>query len=415
MEEAMVDNYSGTDEEDEFASLDDDSNLGHNLSEESDDEWPLDLHDALAQVEDAHEVPPWSLPEGSAGHLLDHMLLPHEEFAEVIPMAAEPSEGPVFPCEGWLAKGGVHDMGSPLARISNDDLQEAALRGDSCLVRRLIQAGASVNAPIRGECEDEFMSLLHILALRPAMPNSSCIIAEVINGGANLNVRSTFGSTPLSFACLSKHGVAVKLLLEAQADPSPVDDHGRKAVTCAVLPIPEVVTVVVGRASNPVELTVIEIIHILALFGVDLNDGGDVSPLEQAVMQTNLAVVIQLLDVCVDPNALHVAVEFSSPAVVRELIDAEANPFTKDQNGKTALRLAQARGDDEIVDMMNEFISELHRTEHPHLKNLDEEHSSDLLTSKSSSVRDDYSCTSEADHAAVVTGQARGQHKQAYT
>jgi hypothetical protein len=33
-----VDNYSGTDEEDEFASLDDDSNLGHNLSEESDDE-----------------------------------------------------------------------------------------------------------------------------------------------------------------------------------------------------------------------------------------------------------------------------------------------------------------------------------------------------------------------------------------
>jgi len=297
-------------------------------------------------------------------------------------------------------------MESPLVRVSNDDLQEAALRGDAGLVRRLVQASASVNAPIRGECDDEYMSLLHVLALKPAMPNSGCIITEVINGGANLNVRSTFGSTPLCFACLSKHSVAVRLLLETQADPSPIDDHGRKAITCAILPIPDVASVVMSRSSNLAETKALEIIQMFAQFGVNLNDGGNVSPLEQAVMQTNLAVVIQLLDACVDPSALHVAVEFSSPAIVRELIDAEANPFTKDQNGKTALRLAEARGETEINEMMAIFISELHRIEHPHLRELDEEHSSDVLTSRSSSGVQNDSCTSETDHASVVTGQA---------
>jgi len=397
--EAMVDNSSGTDEEDEFASLDEDLHLGQDV----DDEWPLDLHDALAQVEDEPEVPTWSLPEGSGGGLLDHTLLPHETFPEFIP--AEPSEPSLLPCENWLAKGGVHDMESPLVRVSNDDLQEAALRGDAGLVRRLVQASASVNAPIRGECDDEYMSLLHVLALKPAMPNTGSIITEVINGGANLNVRSTFGSTPLCFACLSKHSVAVRLLLEAQADPSPIDDHGRKAIACAILPIPDVASVVMSRSSNLAETKALEIIQLLAQFGVNLNDGGHVSPLEQAVMQTNLAVVIQLLDAAVDPNALHVAVEFSSPAIVRELIDAEANPFTKDQNGKTALRLAEARGETEINEMMAIFISELHRIEHPHLRELDEEHSSDVLTSRSTSVVQNDSCTSGTDHASVVTGQ----------
>jgi len=401
-EDEFAENDSGTDDEDEFASLDEDFHLGQDV----DDEWPLDLHDALAQVEEAPDVPIWSLPEGSGGNLLDHTLLPQEAYPEFSPMDAEQSDPSLLPCENWLAKGGVHDMDSPLARVSNDDLQEAALRGDSALVRRLVQAGASVNAPIRGECDDEYMSLLHVLVLKPAMPNSDCIITEVINGGANLNVRSTFGSTPLCFACLSKHREAVRLLLEAQADPDPIDDYGRKAITCAILPIPDVATVVVSRTSNLAENRAVEIIRMFALFGVNLDDGGDVSPLQQAVMQSNLSVVSQLLDACVDPNALHVAVEFSSPGIVRELIDAEANPFTKDKNGKTALRLAQARGEEEILEMIEAFINELHRTEHPHLRMLDEEHSSDLLTSRSSSSVQNSSGTFETDHAAEVIGQS---------
>lgn len=400
MADAMVEDSSGTDE-DEFASLDEDFRQDQHV----DDEWPVDLHDALAQVEGAAEVPTWSLPEGSGGNLLDHTFVPHEHaFAELSPMVAESSDASSLPCENWLAKGGVHDMESPLVRVSNDDLQEAALRGDSGLVRRLVKAGASVNAPIRGECDDEYMSLLHILALKPAMPNSGRIITEVINGGANLNVRSTFGSTPLCFACQSKHSVAVRLLLEAQADPTPIDDHGRKAITCAILPIPEVASVVMGRAGNHAEIEAAEIIQMLAQFGVNLNDGGHVSPLEQAVMQTNLAVVIQLLDACVEPTALHVAVEYSSPQIVRELIDAEANPFTKDQNGKTALRLAEDRGDTQIIEMITMFISELHRIEHPHLRELDENNSCETSRSSSGVQNDSFSC--ETDQRSVVTGLA---------
>lgn len=333
------------------------------------EEGPLDLGAALAQVESA--------PEGFRG---DSAEATPQASSSDMPTAAAPNvpppepappqalcrpEEPLLPCEAWLAVGGVHDPGAPLVRVANDDLQEAALRGDLGLVRRLIHAGASVNAPMRPESDDEFVSLLHVLALKPEMPNGSRIIAEIINRGANLNVRSSLGSTPLSCACLAKHIGAVEVLLEARADPSPLDDYGRKAACCAVLP---------AQSEGPApEALGVEVVQLLARAGADLDDGGDVRPIVQAVRQLNGAIVVALLEGGATPEGLHEAVESAPVPIILELIRAEANPFTKDAKGKSVMDIALARGDEEVTTLLRDFIGDLQRQQHQHLRTLEEQ------------------------------------------
>ncbi|CAE7463783.1 unnamed protein product, partial [Symbiodinium sp. CCMP2456] len=128
--------------------------------------------------------------------------------------------------DSWHAPASLKE--NQLLRVTNDDLQEACLRGDLGLVKRLINARASVNAPIRPQDADEFMTLLHVLARKPHMQNCSSIIAEMVRNKANLNVRSSFGTTPLSLACHSKHTEAVEVLLRAKASADPIDDYGKK-------------------------------------------------------------------------------------------------------------------------------------------------------------------------------------------
>eukprot|EP00913_Durusdinium_trenchii_P014474 g13578.t1 len=77
-----------------------------------------------------------------------------------------------------------------LPQLHDPRAQEACLRGDLGLVKRLISARASVNAPMRPQDAPEFMTLLHVLARKPHMQNCSSIIAEMVRNKANLNVRT---------------------------------------------------------------------------------------------------------------------------------------------------------------------------------------------------------------------------------
>jgi len=251
----------------------------------------------------------------------------------------------------------------PPIRVANDDLQEAALRGDLGLVRRLIHFGASVNAPIRPESEDEYMSLLHILACKPEMPNGTRIISEMLTRKAGINVRSSVGATPLSCACLSRHIGAVEVLLEAKADPAVIDDYGRKAMTCAVLPW--------KTASTNPELCV-EVISLLVKAGADLNDGGDVSPIVEAVRLNNAAAVSCLLKLKATPNGIHEAVQKAPVPIIESLVRAEANPFVRNEMGKSVMDVALARGNEEVTTLLRDYIGDLQRQQHAHLKTLEE-------------------------------------------
>ncbi|OLQ02394.1 hypothetical protein AK812_SmicGene14774 [Symbiodinium microadriaticum] len=178
--------------------------------------------------------------------------------------------------DSWHAPASLKE--NQLLRVTNDDLQEACLRGDLGLVKRLINARASVNAPIRPQDADEFMTLLHVLARKPHMQNCSSIIAEMVRNKANLNVRSSLGTTPLSLACHAKHTEAVEVLLRAKASADPIDDYGKKAPLYAILP-PWDETLV----DNADENLTVKTVQLLARARTNLDDGGDNSPIVESV------------------------------------------------------------------------------------------------------------------------------------
>lgn len=181
--------------------------------------------------------------------------------------------------DSWKAPGSLEEQ--RLLRVTNDDLQEACLRGDLGLVKRLIAANASVNAPMRPQDAKEFMTLLHVLARKPHMQNCSSIIAEMVRNKANLNVRSSFGTTPLSLACHAKHVEAVEVLLRAKASAEPVDDFGRKAPLYAILPPWDG-----SLVDNTEENLTVKTVQLLARARTNLDDGGTHAPIVEAVQRT---------------------------------------------------------------------------------------------------------------------------------
>ncbi|CAE7538843.1 unnamed protein product [Symbiodinium microadriaticum] len=214
--------------------------------------------------------------------------------------------------DSWHAPASLKE--NQLLRVTNDDLQEACLRGDLGLVKRLINARASVNAPIRPQDADEFMTLLHVLARKPHMQNCSSIIAEMVRNKANLNVRSSLGTTPLSLACHAKHTEAVEVLLRAKASADPIDDYGKKAPLYAILP-PWDETLV----DNADEADVKEVGKSLSVTargnfgeaaGTNLDDGGDNSPIVESVSPTQE-------EVLVDPGIAWLKIELNPCEVPR--------------------------------------------------------------------------------------------------
>mmetsp|Transcript_113979 Transcript_113979/g.329229 ORF Transcript_113979/g.329229 Transcript_113979/m.329229 type:complete len:1223 (-) Transcript_113979:8-3676(-) len=294
----------------------------------------------------------WDLLENSGGSLSQ--------------LALRPSPPPRRP--SWTA------IGSPegpiptasLIRVANDDLQEATLRGDLGLARRLVDAGASVNAPMRPEGGSEFMCLLHVLASKPELPGCARIMEAVIEFKANLNVRSSVGVTPLARACMVKNIDAARVLLDAKADPSPVDDFGRNAVRWAVSGQLEGW----GKISDA---ECVQIVKLLTAAGADLDDGGDAPPIVEAVRRSSLQCMLALLQGGAKADGLHDAVTAGPMELISELIQAEANPFARDANGKTVMDLALARGDEELTTALRDYIGNLHCQQHPHLKTFEEQ------------------------------------------
>lgn len=260
--------------------------------------------------------------------------------------------------ESWLAAGGGGDTHIDLRRVDHDDLQEAALRGDRGLVQRLVAAGASVNAPIRPESDDEFMTLLHMLSRKPEIHNGSAMLRLVLELTANIDARSTIGATPLLYACLGKHVAAVEALLEARADVSCVDDYGRNCVGCAVQTI---------NTNVPKEWSV-RILTALSGGGASFESTGlKYVPLLEAIKDKNEIVVESLLHLRAEPDGLLLAASEGSFTLVKMLTEAEANPFVRDSRGLSAMDVALARNEGQISALLRNYIGDLQRKNHRHL------------------------------------------------
>lgn len=231
-------------------------------------------------------------------------------------------------------------------RVSNDDLHEAVIREDVSIARRLVACGASVNAPLRavalGNPASEFMTLLHFLSMRAA-PTTGPIVAEVILLKANIDARSSSGSTPLMFACRNRNLVAIEVLLLSGADELPVDDEGHSALWHGVS---------MGKAFSTPDAVFEAIVTLFARYGANLDEGGHVSPLAQAVMEDNLTATRALLDAGARPTCLREAVQWASAGIVRSLVVADADPSDEDDGGKALQRMAKARDDPGVLKML---------------------------------------------------------------
>jgi len=215
------------------------------------------------------------------------------------------------------------------------------------------------------------MSLLHILATKPELPNGARIMAEVIGMKANLNVRSSLGTTPLARACLTKHTSAVEVLLEARADVSPLDDFGRKAVLYALLPPPTRPRTAENEAQQAE--TVRELVQMLADHDANLDDGGDISPIVHAVREQDVEAVQSLLEFGAQSDGLHDALQTGNLVIFTELVKAEANPFLQDENGKSVMDVAMEMGKEEITTMLRNYVGDLQRKQHRHLRTLEDQ------------------------------------------
>jgi ankyrin repeat protein len=242
-------------------------------------------------------------------------------------------------------------------RVSNDDLQEAALRGDLGMVRRLVHAGASVNAPVVLESQDEIMTLLHALALRPEIPNCTSLIAEIMQIGVDINSRSFLGVTPLMCACKHQHAAAVEMLFEARAELDPEDDSGRNALSHAVI----------GKGKSTADDIGLEVLKLLDDAGVHFDDGGRhaVPPIVEAVKKDNVELVNELMKFGATPDGLPEAASVGSAEMINVLITARANPFVTDDDGHTALEISEKNLDDEIAELLIAYINFLQDIKHP--------------------------------------------------
>lgn len=264
-------------------------------------------------------------------------------------------------------------------KVSDRDLQEAALAGDAELVRHLINVGASVNAPMR--CNDPdgdtFATLLHVLSSRPEQMRCTEVLHEITKAKANLNARSSTGSTPLTRACLHKNVGAAELLLTCGADVKPRNDQGRDAATCCVTLVNAPVVPALVEAPSETDATsngeerAAEILVLLAEKSADLDQKTNHknAPLLEAINHKNHPAVAALLELGAKPRFLHIAVSNSTLVIIAQLLKADADPFVEDTVGETVLDVAFRRNDEEIATLLRNHIGDLERSHHGHTKN----------------------------------------------
>jgi ankyrin repeat protein len=213
-------------------------------------------------------------------------------------------------------------------------LFEAAKAGKLATLRRLIEAGADVNAQARGRdtilgyAENSGTPLMAAAERGHAEP-----CRALLDAGAKVNVRNANGSTALMHAAAPGHREVVRLLLDAGAAVDTADKQGRNALQVAAW---------AGHA---------DVVQALLDAGASPNhkDGGNRTPvLMWAAWQRHHDVVRRLIKAGADLEAtdkfgntsLITAVEYADLAMVQLLLKAGANVQGRNEAGYTALMSA---------------------------------------------------------------------------
>jgi ankyrin repeat protein len=216
---------------------------------------------------------------------------------------------------------------------TEESLVEWVRRGRVDIAAGLLEAGMAVES--RCESKTALMWAFSILG-----PQKTDMVRMLLDAGADVHARNSYGATPLMFAAGAGQVDAVEMLLEAGADVHAENDYHSTAMHWAATK---------GCTSVMIQLRD-------AGAAVDPQPAGW-TPLMRAAQNGHLDTVAWLLDNGVYVNAINpqrgtalaLAVENRYENIAFRLLDAGANPDVQDKEGITPLMTAAQQGNVELA------------------------------------------------------------------
>ena len=221
----------------------------------------------------------------------------------------------------------------------------AAENGYTETVNTLLDAGADVNV------KSEYgYTPLHLAIEKGSLD----IVQALIDKEANVNAKDIFGQTPLHYAAKHGHLDVVKALIVAK-------DIGLNATDqFGYTPL--------HRAVMDGHLDVVKALIVAKDIGLNATDQFGYTPLHRAVMDGHAEIAAALIAKGANVNAanlnatdefsyttpLHLAIKNGHIEIAKTLIEKGANVNAKDDNSKTPLHIAAIQGSLEIVKVLIE-------------------------------------------------------------
>ncbi len=235
----------------------------------------------------------------------------------------------------------------------------AAERGHAAIVERLVAAGASL--------PEDFL-------MKAAEGGQASVVELALKRGDRVDARGGYWDrTPLLAAAAAGSLEAVRLLLDAGADPKTRDKEGKSAVRLAEdRGARDVVKLLVSKGALAEKKEIFALAEagdaagVRALLAERANPDilGELrrTPMHEAAALGHDEIVTALLQNGASPNAvdedgwtpLMEACDFGHLRVAELLLDANADPFRQDNRSFTAFTLAERRGASAVVALFRE-------------------------------------------------------------
>jgi len=262
--------------------------------------------------------------------------------------------------------------------LSAQTIFDAARGGDAELVHQLLAS----DPQLTHATDDDGCTALHHAASRGHFE----VTTVLLDGGAEIDARSSSGQTALLFAAAGRHVDAARTLLSKGADVNAMTDHGWTPLSMAALCNTEITEFLLSKGANPnpheiaekedcacagsptpLHLAVrhdsLSTVKVLVEHGalVNITDENGMTPLHVAVNNSNLSIVdyltekgayLNLRDEKYGRLELHTAAIRGNGDIVNRLVKGGANVSAQDNDGMTPLDYAHYHGFDQIADYL---------------------------------------------------------------
>jgi len=184
----------------------------------------------------------------------------------------------------------------------------------------------------KSEKEDTTLLDLQKQLITAITENNLSTIKNAVTNGANLNVKDSFGSTPLHIAVQSKNLEIVKYLVDQKANVNSKDNSGNTSLHTAIRSGSlEIVKYLIDQKAN-----------------INSKDNSGSTPLHTAIWSKNLEIIKYLTEMKARINAqdkngntpLHIAASIGNFELVKYLTKMKADVSVTNKLGKTALIIA---------------------------------------------------------------------------